>query len=199
MNQNRKKIFELNIKTINDGLSICSYIEENAKNLDFGVLLRALFSMILGALDTYLHGILEDKIISNAFDSSPDLTNDFDVNLSDVKKILNEPDINLRQEILRVHVRKRLEKYSFQAPATIDFVMNQLSIKNLWSKAAPILNMKSEDVKTMLALCVRRRNKISHESDWNPVIMAYDNISIKDVEDCRDFIIKFVDAIEQLT
>lgn len=195
----RKKIFERNINMINDGLLICSYIEDNAKNLDAGVLLRSLFSMILSAFDTYLHGILEDNIISNTFDISPDLTNDFDVNLSDVKKILYEPDINSRQEILRAHVRKRLEKYSFQAPSTIDFVMNQFAIKNFWSKASPIINMKSEDLKNMLALYVRRRNKISHESDWNPAIMAYDNISIKDVEECRDFIIKLVGIIEQLT
>lgn len=196
MNQNRKRQFDINIKTINDGLSIYSYVEDNAKNIDACILLRALFSMIISAFDTYLHGILEDHIIADAFNSSSKEINDFDVNLSEIKSIFNVTDLNLKEEILRLHVRKRLAKYSFQSPSNLEYVMKQFAVKHCWQEIGKTLNMKAEDVRKKLAFCVNRRNKISHESDWNPVTMAYDPISIQDVKDCMDLIQKLVDIID---
>lgn len=198
MGLDRKKQFDNNIRTIDEGLAIYSYINANNKHMDTSILLREQFLMILSAFDTYLHGVVEDTIVSKAFDKvNPDV-NDFDVSLSVVKQILLTPDDSIKTALLRNHVRMRLEKYSFQAPRSVEFALKHLDIKHGWQSIGRIIGMTPIDVRNTLSLCVRRRNKIAHESDWNPVTMTYDVISKQDVIACRDFIVKVIDAVDSI-
>ena len=195
MGLDRKKQFDNNIKTIDEGLAIYSYINANNKHMDASILLREQFLMILSAFDTYLHGVVEDTIVSKTFDKKSMDVNDFDISLPVMKQILLTPDESIKAALLRNHVRMRLEKYSFQAPRSVEFALKHLDIKHGWQSIGRIIGMSPLDVRNTLSLCVRRRNKIAHESDWNPVTMTYDVISIQDVIACRDFIVKVIDAI----
>lgn len=195
---NRKKQFEENIKNIDQALAVFSYMKANNRHMDVSILLREQFIMILSAFDTYLHDVVEDGIMTNAIDKMNPDVNDFDVGLIVVKKILLTSDEAMKTELLRNHIRDRLEKYTFQAPRSVEFAMKQLGIKHGWRSIGDIVGMTAENVRNTLALCVRRRNKIAHESDWNPATMSYDPICLSDVTECRDFIVKIVNAIENL-
>ena len=195
----RKYVFDFNIETINNVMLIYSYVKENAKNMDASILLREQYIMILSAFDTYLHGVVEDHIVELIFNTANNKCfNKFDVSLDFIKKILNESDADNKKTLLRNHVKERLSKRSFQAPNNVEDAMNYLEIKHAWKKIGTIMNQSTEDVKDTLSLCVRRRNKIAHESDWNPVKMDYDDIEKSDVDYCRDFIVKIVSAIDRI-
>lgn len=198
MIQDRKKQFDMNIRTISNGMAIYSYINKNVKVFDASILLREQYAMVISAFDTYLHGIVEDCMVASIFDRTACDVCEFNINLPILKCVLDSEDDEMREAIVRNHIKERLSRYSFQSPNSVEYAFKYIGIKHGWKELGKRLAKKPEDIRNTLAICVRRRNKITHESDWNPAIMGYDPISLSDVELCIDFITQIVSAIDQM-
>lgn len=193
----RKQQFVMNINNIEAGMAIYTFVESNAKYMDASILLREQYTMIISALDTYLHGVVEDYMVTCIFDNSMTKIADFNIQLSVLKTLNQITDEEIKKIVVRNHIRERLHEFSFQSPTSMEYVFKYLGIKHGWKQIGNVVSMKPEDVRNTLALCVNRRNKITHESDWNPVSMSYDGITIQDVTDCKVFITSIVEAIDQ--
>ncbi len=192
----RKKLFDRNIKSVSDGLSVYSYVNNNAKQFDSSILLREQYAMIISAFDTYLHGIVEDEIVRHALDAADCEEMSFDIGIETLREMVANRDQS--KAIIRSDIRNRLSEISFQSPRSVEYAIGFFKVKHLWRTIGNEIAMSAEDVRNKLAICIRRRNKITHESDWNPAIMDYDKIERADVEECMDFIVKMVNAIESI-
>ena len=194
---NALKEFDTNIKVINDSMAIYNYLRKVAKNIDFSILLRSQYILVVSALDTFMHEIVIEKIIDCFFGKSV-VTNvvcDFSFDL--VVMLRNKKDYEQR-ELLRTFLSKKFSKDSFQSPKSIEYAFQIIGINNIWQKVSSDMGHATRDVRDNLAIIVQRRNQIAHESDIDKVNKCYRQISLCDVEYCRDFIQKLVISFSKL-
>lgn len=187
--------FEENIKVAEKLESIYSYLNQEAKCLDASSLLRSEFVFIVGTLDTYMHMVVEDKIVNMFFDKSG-FVSEFTVSVSEVKKLFATIDENDKIEIFRNIVKQKLAKDSFQAPKSIEYAFSLIGLRKVWSTVNSGMGMSSEDVKNKLSLIVNRRNMIAHESDRNRATGELEVIDLGMVRESKDFIVKLVNLFE---
>ena len=81
---------------------------------------------------------------------------------------------------------------------SIVYAYSILGIDHIWSKIGNELGRRAEDVKNTLALIVKRRNKIAHESDWNKITREYEEIDLGMVLDCKEFVQQIVKVLDIL-
>lgn len=193
---NAKDDFDSNIRSIYNSVSIYQYLENNAKNLDSTILLRSQFVLIVSALDTYVHSAVINKIIEAYFSQSIiELNVEVPLSLMHRMKNVNE---NMQKEMLSNYLNEKFSKDSFQSPKSIVYAYSILGIDRIWSKIGNELGRSAEDVKNTLALIVKRRNKIAHESDWNKITREYEEIDLGMVLDCKEFVQQIVKVLDIL-
>lgn len=193
---NAKDDFDSNIRSIYNSVSIYQYLENNAKNLDSTILLRSQFVLIVSALDTYVHSAVINKIIEVYFSQSS-IELDVEVPLSLMHRMKNVNE-NMQKEMLSNYLNEKFSKDSFQSPKSIVYAYSILGIDHIWSKIGNELGRRAEDVKNTLALIVKRRNKIAHESDWNKITREYEEIDLGMVLDCKEFVQQIVKVLDIL-
>ena len=193
-----KDDFKNNIRSISNSISIYQYLQKNAKNLDSTILLRSQYVVIVSAFDTYVHSALINKIIEAYFTSDATVEFGVDIPLSLVWK-MRTSDENMQKELLKSYLNKKFSKDSFQSPKSIEYAYGILKINQIWTKIGKKIQKSADHVKGTLALIVKRRNKIAHESDWNEITRKYEEIDLKMVLECQEFIQKLVDALDALT
>ena len=92
--------FEENINAAENLEPLYSYLCSNAENLDASYLLRSEFVLIVSALDTYMHMLIEDRIVDSFFDENLDSTA-LEISLSKVKSVMLIADENDKHGMLR--------------------------------------------------------------------------------------------------
>lgn len=197
MNKMSLSIYEKNICTINNSISIYQYLQVQAKNLDTTILLRSQFVLIVSAFDTYVHSLIIDEVMTRFFSNNPEIEANIDIPLALAFQIKNVAQSEQREKLF-IFLKNKLSKDSFQSPKSIEYAFSMIGINKLWSQIATQMNMSAEDIKDTLAVIVKRRNKIAHESDWNNVTGTYEEIEIKDVVQCKNFIDKLVNALDNI-
>ena len=95
-------------------------------------------------------------------------------------------------------LRKRLAEDSFQSPKSVEYVMGLIQVRNFWKRVSSQMDAVPDDVRKRLALIVHRRNCIAHESDIDPSTQDLRQITVEDVESCRDFLAKLVECVDSL-
>lgn len=193
---NAKDDFDSNIRSIYNSVSIYQYLENNAKNLDSTILLRSQFVLIVSALDTYVHSAVINKIIEVYFSQSS-IELDLEVPLSLMHRMKNVNE-NMQKDMLSNYLNEKFSKDSFQSPKSIVYAYSILGIDHIWSKIGNELGRSAEDVKNTLALIVKRRNKIAHESDWNKITREYEEIDLGMVLNCKEFVQQIVNVLDIL-
>lgn len=189
--------YNKNILSIKNSISIYEYLSAQAKNMDATVLLRSQYVLIVSAFDTYVHSVVIKRIIEQYFSENDEFSISLDIPLSlsyEMRK-LNETQ---QKEKLYLFLLDKLSKDSFQSPKSIEYAFSIIGIGKIWTLLGNEMQMKPEDVKSMLAIIVKRRNKIAHESDWNSILNKYEDIEINDVIMCQEFIDAMVNALAHI-
>ena len=194
---NIKNIYEKNILSINNSISIYQYLQTQAKNLDATILLRSQFVLIVSAFDTYVHSVVINKIIDKYFSSNQQLNIQLDIPLSLAYEMKNL-DADMQKNKLYNFLVRKLSKDSFQSPKSIEYAFSIIGINKIWKRLSDKMQMQPDDIKKMLSIIVNRRNKIAHESDWNIVTGTYEDIGLTDVLECKKFISNMVDSIDDI-
>ena len=194
---NTKKIYEKNILSINNSISIYQYLQSQAKNLDATILLRSQFVLIVSAFDTYIHSVVINKIIDRYFSSGQKLNIQLDIPLS-LAYEMKSLNVDMQKNKLYSFLVRKLSRDSFQSPKSIEYAFSMININKIWTKLGDRMQMQPDDVKNMLSIIVKRRNKIAHESDWNIVTGTYEDIELKDILECKEFINNMVDSIDDI-
>lgn len=162
-------------------------------------ILRYVVVGAVSALDSYMHDFFRIEIIEAIHG-----TGMFSVKLNEVKistetlkeikgaKNIGEEKNLLSNELMRLH-----RKDSFQSAKSIEFVFATLGVNNIWSK----LNMgiAAKAITGELGLIVERRNKISHEADFDHINYKKNPIHLNEGVDVIDFIDKLVGSINSFT
>lgn len=193
-----KKQFEDSITSLRNIDAIYGYISSNAPALDSSSLLRAEFVMIISAFDTYVHELVIEKIVDMFFDKM--LSKDVDVLLPihTVQCIINESNTLEQRQLLVSELRRIMSSNSFQSPKSIEYALSLLGLKKVWSllSRSQVFSMSGKDIRNTLSLIVNRRNKIAHESDFDPQTKTYLHIDRQVVNDCAEFINMLVNEID---
>ena len=120
----------------------------------------------------------------------------FSLSIEVCKLIRNEPTESAQQSILDAALRQQLEKDSFQSPGNVEYALGLIKINHVWRNASTIVGDTPEHIRNQLALIVKRRNQIAHESDMDPSTGMLRNITLQTVTDCRSFLEKLVESID---
>lgn len=199
-------VFEDNICSAESLEPIYLFIANKAENMDATYLLRAEYVLIVSALDTYVHMVIEDRLVDNLFDICTD-QGEFCVPISMVKRILSLQNELMQNEVMRderkrdlcrYYIRERLRKDSYQSPKSLEYAFGLIGIRRIWSSVKTGMGMESDSVKNKLGLIVNRRNMIVHESDRNRVTGEIQQIDLQTVLDCKSFIVRLVNELEVL-
>ena len=197
--------FERNISSVEDLIEIYGIVDVQLPILktQSGEILRAVIVLSVSALDNFLHDFYRTEIVDSYLGNG-----NFNVQFDKIKisiKSLGEIDSSVstaeKQNYLTNELRKIQKTESYQSGRSIESIFANLDVKNIWTKLEQIGidNLKSSDIKSELSNIIDRRNKISHESDWDFVNQAKYPIALLDAEYVVDFIKKFVNGINQIT
>lgn len=192
---NERNFFSEQIGSLHSLSSIFQYLQDNAGLMDADALLRSEYVLIVSAFDNYLHNIVRRKMRESFFASRP-LPQGFSLSIEVCKLIRNEPTESAQQCILDAALRQQLEKDSFQAPGNVEYALGLIKINHVWRNASTIVGDTPEHIRNQLALIVKRRNQIAHESDMDPSTGMLRNITLQTVTDCRSFLEKLVESID---
>lgn len=194
---NEKTFFNEQITSLRALSSIHQYLDDNAPSMDASSLLRSEFILIVSAFDNYLHCIVRRTIRENFF-ASQFLPESFCIPLPVCHAIHSESDPLIQQQIFDASLKSILEKDSFQSPKSVEYALGLINIKGIWSKVASTMGDTAEHIKNRLALIVKRRNQIAHESDIDQSTASLRPIDTQTVIDCRVFMQQLVSAIDVL-
>lgn len=164
------------------------------------MLLRAQWVMAVSAFDTFFHDVVRIGLIEMFVGNRPvsNGAKNYLVSYNALKAILDANSIIDKQLLLNNEIRRINSKDAFQSPQSIEYVMSILGIQNIWNKISPTIGMRAVDIKDQLAIIVRRRNQIAHESDINPATSCQIPISKSDVDNMTSFMDRIVNAVYQL-
>lgn len=152
--------------------------------------LRAQLVQTVSAFDTFIHDCVRIGIVNNYISSgvmSNSLKN-YPIPYEDVKMIDSFSNTGDKALYLDGVIRKINSKDSYQSPTSVEYALGLLGVNSIWTKVAPGMKMKPEDIKLELANVVNRRNKIAHESDMNILGTSLNPITKNEV----DKVIKFI-------
>lgn len=102
---------------------------------------------------------------------------------------------NDRKSILDGEIKKITSKDSYQSPSNVEKALSLIDLNNVWLKVSSDMNMNPTDIKKNLALIVNRRNKISHEADFDYLLGHKIPIDRILVDGIKEFIMNLVKAI----
>ena len=189
--------FEENISAAENLEPLYSFLCSNAENMDATYLLRSEFVLIVSALDTYMHMIVEDKIVDSFWDKNS-IPTTLEIPICKIKEVIMIDDENNRKGMFRNIIRDRLKQDSFQSPKSIEYAFGLIGIKKVWSSIKDTMEMRSDDITNTLGLIINRRNMIAHESDRNRVTDELQEIDLDTVIQSKNFIVKLVNQFETL-
>lgn len=199
-----KDIFERNIVEVKLLTEIYRFAKSNLTALDLSDILRSEIVMAVSAFDCLLHDIVKSKMMDKLSepDSQSKSLQEFPIPLNVVQDLISQPSEEARQTILSVTIKQIIHKDSYQSARNIDNALRLISVNNIWFKIKDRLGLSVEDIKSTLGLIIRRRNKICHEADIDPLTNKKIQIDENDVIDMIDFIhelgIAIYDKIDEL-
>lgn len=194
-----KKTWDINIANVKHMHWLHQKLCKLLPAMDLNDILRSEIVLVVSAFDCYIHDIVLSGM-NDMFSSNKVATkhyNDFCLPMSIVNQLLSTNDKNIREQIYHSSVKKLLAKDSYQAPSSIEYAMNILNVKKIWSLIGKQLGIPPSDVRKELAIIIQRRNKIAHEADIQDFVSMDKNpISRFDVENVISFLDNVVNVIE---
>ena len=136
--------------------------------VDASDLYRAALVQAVAALDSYVHGVVLDRAVHILLGQLPPSASSTKLGLhfNAVQQIVTATTAADKELAARTHVAQRLSLETFQQPDDIAAAFAMVGVEKLWSSAFPY---GPEVAKTALRLIVRRRNRIVHQCDADPL------------------------------
>lgn len=166
-------------------------------------MLRACIVISVSALDNYMHDFYRNEIIESYLGQG-----NFNVQFSNLRvsiecmKQIGLDDItkDYKRKVINDELRKIQKTESYQSPKSIEYIFSNLGVKNVWNrlKEQGIDRLNPDDIKRELSNIIDRRNKISHESDWDFIREQKYPIDESDVKSTKLFITTLVKNINKL-
>lgn len=151
--------------------------------------LRAQIVLIVSAFDTFIHDCIRTGII-NIFSGSRNAGNtlsSYAIPFDQVQSLDKMPSIQDKINHLDNILREKNSKDSYQSPKSIEYALGLINVDKVWTRLSPFMNKSAADIRNQLALIVDRRNKIAHESDYNPFNRQNYPITKQDVDDVINY------------
>jgi hypothetical protein len=192
-----------NIASVDSLLSIHEIVIKNFPLLTDQIdeLLRAAIVLSVSALDNYLHDFYRTEIVEGFLG-----TGNFNVKFDKIKisiQLINDMNAAFsdaeKRKFLNDEIRKMQKTESFQSPKSIQNIFELINIKNIWSKLEKVIGIKAQTIKDELGLIIERRNKISHESDWDYFNQRKNLINIEEVRNVVQFIKNLANGVNVIT
>ncbi|MBC7554253.1 MAG: hypothetical protein H7257_09760 [Taibaiella sp.] len=164
-------------------------------------LLRAVIVLSVSALDNYLHDFYRTEIVEG-FLGTGNFNVKFDkikISVQLIKDLENAFSDDQKRKFLHDEVRKMQKTESFQSQRSIENIFEVINIKNIWSKLEGIMHVDAKKIKDELSLIIDRRNKISHESDWDYFNQRKNLIDAEEVNAVVRFVETFANAVNVIT
>lgn len=192
----------INEKNVRELHALHYFLVEKLPAVDLSDILRAEYVLIVSAFDAYVHDIVRQGMLDifKGIDSANDKYNSYMVPMSFYQQLSSCATEAERIDLFEGLLKKQMSKDSYQAPRSIDYALQLIDIHAVWTSLAPIMGYANgQDVNNQLALIVKRRNIIAHESDIMTLTGTEKNdISRGDVETVIDFVTQLVRGIETL-
>ncbi len=194
--------FEKNISSVEDLLKLHVLLTKDYPLLkeQSDELLRAIIVLTVSALDNYLHDFYRIEIVESYLGKG-----NFNVKFDNIKisiKVLQDLDSSFseaeRRNFLTNELRKMQKTETFQSHKSIENIFKNIEVKNIWLKLETLIGIKAQKIKDELGLIIDRRNKISHESDWDYFSQKKNVIEFSEVQNVVNFIRQFVEGIEAI-
>lgn len=163
-------------------------------------LLRAIIVLSVSALDNYLHDFYRIEIVEaylgkGNFDVQFDRINVSIKVLKGIEAAFSEVE---KRNFLDFEIRKLQKTDSFQSPKSVEYIFTNIGVKGIWSKLEAAMGLSAQKIKEELGIIIDRRNKISHESDWDYFHERKNQIEFLEVENVVKFIANFVGAMNSI-
>jgi hypothetical protein len=163
-------------------------------------LLRAAIVLSVSALDNYLHDFYRTEIVEG-FLGTGNFNVKFDkikISVQLIKEMSNAFSDAEKRNFLNNELRKMQRTESFQSQKSIENIFSAININNVWTKLERTIGIKAQLIKDELGLIIDRRNKISHEADWDYFNQRKNIIEINEVKSVVDFIKNFVKGVDAI-
>ena len=196
--------FDQNINSVNELVRLYEIIDDQLPLLkeQSGEILRAIIVLSVSALDNFLHDYYRTEIVE-AYLGTGNFNIQFDkvrISIKGMGEIDSSSSIAEKRKYLTDELRKIQKTDSYQSGKSIENLFITLNIKGIWTQLEKIgINgMKANDIKNELSNIIDRRNKISHESDWDFINQKKYPISLRDINDVVSFINNLVNGINKI-
>jgi hypothetical protein len=170
------------------------------KSLDLSDILRASLVFGVGALDSYIHSKLVDRLVGQIRAGIPPLTNkalNLNVRLEVFLATLRSGTL---EEQVRDAVGESLSWQTFQRSDRISDALKLLKPGSFWEFSAKKLGLTIDELTLRLDKIVARRNSIAHEGDREEVshsVWKRRPIDDVEVEKSHQLIGQVVDCVEE--
>lgn len=163
-------------------------------------ILRAQIVLIVSAFDTFIHDCIRTGIIQSytGLRKIGGALSSYNISFDQVSILDHMPTINDKINHLDNLLREKNSKDSYQSPKSIEFALGLINVSKVWTKVSPYMHIPAVDIRNKLSLIVDRRNKIAHESDYNPITNSKYPISKSDVNDIISFLDNLSKAIYRI-
>lgn len=193
--------FSNNIKSCDDMIQLYEMILDKIPLLEpqANDILRSVIVMSVSALDNFLHDFYRTEIIESYLGVG-NFTLSFEkinISIKAVKDIESSMSVYEKRNIITQELKKIQKTDSYQSQKSIEYLFTNLGIKNVWKKLEDFgVNIENNQytaiqIKEELSVIIDRRNKISHESDWDFFYQRKFNIEKVDIV----FVVKFIKEI----
>lgn len=194
--------FRLNKKSVEELDYLHSMLSENFPLLkeQSDEILRAEIVMIVSALDCYLHDIFKVQMIEIFKGNKPPnkIYEKYQIRTKLLSDILNSQNEADKIGYFENEIKEMSSKDSYQSPLIIESILSFVEIKHVWKRLSKEMSIPSDDIKNTIALIVYRRNKISHEADYNSVTLSKNPIDKNTVSENIKFISCLCESINKL-
>lgn len=196
--------FNRNIESIDDLVSLYEIIQDNLPllNEQSQEILRAIIVLSVSALDNFLHEYYRTEIVESylGYGNFEVQFDKIKISIKGMSEIDNSSSVAEKRNFLTNELRKIQKTESYQSSKSIENLYNSLNVKNIWSQLERIGidGLRANDIKNELANIIDRRNKISHESDWDFINQRKYPISLEDIVAVVNFIKNIVRGFNQI-
>lgn len=196
--------FVRNMASVDDLLMVYNSVSENIPSLSIQAdeILRASIVICVSALDNFMHDFYRTEIVESYLGTGNFNVKfeNLNITISGMRDIDNSLSIEAKRNYMLTEMRKIQRTETYQSPKSIEYIFNNLNVKNIWAQLQDIgvMKMSAIDIKNELATIIDRRNKISHESDWDFINEKKYPIDFEMAKSTVDFIKSFVDGVNKI-
>jgi len=190
-----KSLFDLNMQSVDDCVTLYEGIEKLNTKLESSWLLRAAIVFTVSSLDAYFHDKVKYRAGRFGLADMPPALAKFQIPLAELSKW---EDAQRKGNVLRNWLTEHLSTRPLQRKDDIANALKLVGIESLWATIEPD-SPKREAMIEQMQQIIKRRNQIAHEGDRQSARKSgkkLRSIDLKTASEAAAFVRQLVDRIE---